>query len=60
MSFTQHEGVQDAIEFFTLAVVVINSVFLGVLLNNLKRQREREDAAKPPSLATRAKRVGSR
>jgi hypothetical protein len=51
MHAARHEALQDAMAFFTLAVVTINCVFLGRLLHNQKRQREREDAAKPPRLA---------
>jgi hypothetical protein len=57
MSFAQHEALQDAVEFFTLAAVAINSIFLVGVLHNLKRQREREDAAMPPPLEERPKRV---
>jgi hypothetical protein len=62
MSFAQHEGVLDALVLFTLVVVTINSVFVAMLLYNFRRQREREDAARPPPAAERAKRVeiGSR
>jgi hypothetical protein len=59
MSFARHEVLQDAVEFFTLAVVMINSVFLGVVLHNLKRRREREEAAKAPPLAELTKRVAN-
>jgi hypothetical protein len=57
MTFAQHEALQDAVEFFTLAAVVINSTFLVGVLRYLKRQREREDAAMPPPLEEWAKRV---
>jgi hypothetical protein len=59
MGVVRHETILDALTAFTLAVVVINSVFLAGALLKLKRLGEREEAAEPAPREARRRAAGS-